>query len=40
MLAAVTKVTDVKSEHPAKSDPARSWKSIVEPVEPFLHAVM
>jgi len=39
MLAAETKVTDVKSDHASKSDPARSWKIIVEPVEPFLHAV-
>jgi len=39
MLAAETKGTDVKSDHPAKTDPARSWKIIVEPVEPFLHAV-
>jgi octaprenyl-diphosphate synthase len=40
MLAAVTKASDAKSDHPAKSEPARSWKTIVEPVEPFLHAVM
>ena len=39
MLAAETKVTDVKSDHASKSDPARSWKAIVEPVEPFLQAV-
>ncbi|HSY18556.1 MAG TPA: polyprenyl synthetase family protein [Candidatus Acidoferrales bacterium] len=39
MLAAETKVTDVKSDHTSKSDPARSWKAIVEPVEPFLQAV-
>ena len=37
MLAAATNVGDSHSE-PA-SDPARSWKKIVEPVEPFLHAV-
>jgi octaprenyl-diphosphate synthase len=37
MLAAETKVG---SAHPKNaSDSARSWKSIVEPVEPFLHAV-
>jgi octaprenyl-diphosphate synthase len=39
MLAAETKVTDRKSEHPPKSDPSRSWKIIIEPVEPFLSAV-
>jgi octaprenyl-diphosphate synthase len=37
MLAAETKLGDSDSE-PA-SDPARSWKKIAEPVEPFLHAV-
>jgi octaprenyl-diphosphate synthase len=37
MLAAESKVGNSKIE-PA-SDPARSWKMIVEPVEPFLHAV-
>ena len=37
MLAAETKVTDGKSEH--TPDPARAWKKIVEPVEPFLSAV-
>jgi len=37
MLAAATKVGDSHSEH--ASDPARSWKKIVEPVEPFLDAV-
>jgi octaprenyl-diphosphate synthase len=37
MLAAATNVGDSHSE-PA-SDPDRSWKKIVEPVEPFLHAV-
>jgi octaprenyl-diphosphate synthase len=37
MLAAATKVGD---SHPkSASDPARSWKKIVEPVEPFLAAV-
>lgn len=37
MLAAATKVGDSHSEH--ASDPARSWKKMVEPVGPFLHAV-
>jgi len=37
MLAAETKVGTSQNEH--ASDPARSWKAIVEPVEPFLHAV-
>ncbi len=37
MLAAASNVGDSPTE-PA-SDPARSWKLIVEPVEPFLHAV-
>ena len=37
MLAAESKVGDSHSKH--ASDPARSWKEIVEPVEPFLHAV-
>lgn len=37
MLAAATKV---ETSHPQPaSDPAGSWKLIVEPVEPFLHAV-
>jgi octaprenyl-diphosphate synthase len=37
MLAAATKV---EISHPkTASDPACSWKTIVEPVEPFLHAV-
>ena len=39
MLAAETNVADGKSEHPPKPDPARSWKKIIEPVEPFLSAV-
>ena len=39
MLAAETKVTEDKSAHTSKPDPARSWKKIVEPVEPFLDAV-
>jgi octaprenyl-diphosphate synthase len=37
MLAAETKVGSSQLKH--ASDPARSWKIIVEPVEPFLHAV-
>ena len=37
MLAAETKVGT--SQTGLASDPARSWKIIVEPVEPFLHAV-
>jgi len=37
MLAAETKVGI--SQTGLASDPARSWKKIVEPVEPFLHAV-
>jgi octaprenyl-diphosphate synthase len=37
MLAAESKVGNSQLEH--SSDPARSWKLIVEPVEPFLHAV-
>ncbi len=37
MLAAETKVGDSHSIN--SSDPARSWKMIVEPVEPFLRAV-
>ena len=37
MLAAESKV--VSSHVGPVSDPARSWKTIVEPVEPFLHAV-
>ncbi len=39
MLAAETKVSGDKSGHASKSDSARSWKKIVEPVEPFLQAV-
>jgi len=39
MLAAETKVTGANPGHASKSDSARSWKKIVEPVEPFLHAV-
>ncbi len=37
MLAAEPKVENSHLKH--TSDPARSWKMIVEPVEPFLHAV-
>ena len=37
MLAAESKVGDSHSVN--ASHPARSWKKIVEPVEPFLHAV-
>jgi len=37
MLAAESKVGN--SQREPSSDPARSWKMIVEPVEPFLHAV-
>lgn len=37
MLAAESKVGNSQIEH--SSDPARSWKKIVEPVEPFLLAV-
>ncbi len=37
MLAAETNVGTSHTKH--SSDPARSWKVIVEPVEPFLHAV-
>ena len=39
MLAAETKVTGANPRHVSKSDTARSWKKIVEPVEPFLQAV-
>ena len=39
MLAAESKVAGSHSELAATVDPARSWKKIVEPVEPFLHAV-
>jgi octaprenyl-diphosphate synthase len=37
MLAAESKVVGSRSEN--ASDPACSWKKIVEPAEPFLHAV-
>jgi octaprenyl-diphosphate synthase len=39
MLAAESKVVTTVSTGSPKADPARSWKIIVEPVEPFLHAV-
>ena len=39
MLAAETNVTGANPGHASRSDSARSWKKIVEPVEPFLHAV-
>src|SRR5438093_10617499 len=38
MLAAQTKATAVSPQAP-RADPARSWKQMVEPVEPFLEAV-
>jgi octaprenyl-diphosphate synthase len=39
MLAAESKVATADSTESANAEPARSWKKIVEPVEPFLHAV-
>ena len=39
MLAAETKVAGSHSERASDAESARSWKQIVEPVEPFLHAV-
>lgn len=39
MLAAETKLPDAKSVPVPLPDLASSWKKIVEPVEPFLHAV-
>jgi len=39
MLAAESKVVSSNAGHASHDDPARSWKKIVEPVEPFLHAV-
>jgi octaprenyl-diphosphate synthase len=39
MLAAESKVAGSLSEHAPDADPARSWKKIVGPVEPFLQAV-
>ncbi|HWY32983.1 MAG TPA: polyprenyl synthetase family protein [Candidatus Acidoferrum sp.] len=39
MLAAESKVVATGSSEPADTDPARSWKQIAGPVEPFLHSV-
>lgn len=39
MLAAESKVVAGRVAHPLPSEPACSWKQIVEPVEPFLDAV-
>jgi octaprenyl-diphosphate synthase len=39
MLAAESKVATSGLTDSPNVDPARSWKKIVEPVEPFLHAV-
>jgi octaprenyl-diphosphate synthase len=39
MLAAATNVAGSMAEPVPEADPTRSWKKIVEPVEPFLHAV-
>jgi octaprenyl-diphosphate synthase len=39
MLAAESKVVTSGATDSSNADPARSWKKIVEPVEPFLHAV-
>ena len=39
MLAAAINVTGSISERVSHGDPTCSWKKIVEPVEPFLHAV-
>ena len=39
MLAAETNVAGANPAHASRSDSARSWKKIVEPVEPFLLAV-
>ncbi len=39
MLAAESKVVSSNAGHASDNDPARSWKKIVEPVEPFLQAV-
>jgi octaprenyl-diphosphate synthase len=39
MLAAETKTVAAGSSESPDTDPARSWKIIAEPVEPFLHAV-
>ncbi len=39
MLAAETKVAGSRSERAFDAESACSWKKIMEPVEPFLHAV-
>ena len=39
MLAAAINVTGSTGERVSHGDPNSSWKKIVEPVEPFLHAV-
>ncbi len=39
MLAVETKVVSTNARPASESDPASSWKKIVEPVEPFLQAV-
>ena len=39
MLAAAINVTGSTGERVSNADPTCSWKKIVEPVEPFLHAV-
>jgi len=39
MLAADTKVLSSDDEPASENDPASSWKKIMEPAEPFLHAV-
>ena len=39
MLAAESKVVATGSSEPTDTDPARSWKQIAGPVEPFLHSV-
>jgi octaprenyl-diphosphate synthase len=39
MLAAESKVARPDSNGSSNADPSRSWKNLVEPLEPFLHAV-
>src|ERR1035437_6567834 len=39
MLAAQSKLAGHEEVHPPKSGPNRSWKQLVEPVEPFLETV-
>ncbi len=39
MLAAQSKLAGQEEVHPPKSGPNRSWKQLVEPVEPFLETV-